>query len=63
MEITNNATYLITIKKTICCPDGRCIFPVECYALDRSRSYPVQIHEASEAVHRLIQSMLQGKEN
>ena len=42
------------IKRAICCPAGVCIAPGACYAEDRSRSYPVQIHEAADAVVRLL---------
>lgn len=42
------------IKRAICCPAGVCIAPGACYAEDRSRSYPVHIHEAAEAVVRLL---------
>ena len=42
------------IKRAICCPSGTCISPRDCYAEDRSRSYPVHIHEAAEAVVRLL---------
>ena len=42
------------IKRAICCPSGICISPRDCYAEDRSRSYPVQIHEAADAVVRLL---------
>lgn len=42
------------IKRAICCPSGICISPRDCYADDRSRSYPVQIHDAAEAVVRLL---------
>jgi len=42
------------IRRAICCPTGTCISLSNCYAEDRSRSYPVQIHEAAEAVVRLL---------
>ena len=42
------------IKRAICCPSGTCISPRDCYAEDRSRSYPVQIHEAADAGVRLL---------
>jgi hypothetical protein len=40
------------LERAICCPSG-CTSPADCYALDRSRSYPVQIHESARAVARL----------
>jgi hypothetical protein len=43
------------IARVICCPSGRCISPHDCYALDRSRSYPVHIHDAAVAVARLYE--------
>ena len=42
------------IRRAICCPTGTCISLSNCYAEDRSRSYPVQIHEAAEAVVRVL---------
>ena len=54
-----NFPSLLTIKKTICCPKGKCIAPYDCYALDRSRSYPVHIHDAAEALLKLLRNTLQ----
>lgn len=42
------------IRRAICCPRGACMDPRNCYADDRSRAYPVHIHEAAEAVARLL---------
>ena len=47
-------TMIHDIERAICCPSGVCIAPGACYAEDRSRSYPVQIHQAAEAVVRLL---------
>jgi|GEM_PF-6896531 len=47
-------TNIADLARAICCPSGRCIAPEACYALDRSRAYPVQIHEAAEAMARII---------
>lgn len=46
------------IARAICCPSGRCIAPEACYALDRSRAYPVRINEAAEAVERIVKERL-----
>lgn len=43
------------LARIICCPSGRCISPENCYADDRSRAYPVHIHEAAEAVLRAVE--------
>ena len=48
------APTLHAIERAICCPSGRCISPDDCYAHDRSRAYPVHIHEAAEAVVKLL---------
>lgn len=45
---------LSDVKRAICCPGGQCIAPEACYARDRSRSYPVNIHAAALAVVALI---------
>lgn len=48
---------MITINelcRAICCEGRPCISPEACYAADRSRSYPVRIHAAAEAVEKLI---------
>lgn len=45
---------LTDVERAICCPDGRCIAPEACYARDRSRSYPVNIHAAAVAVAALV---------
>lgn len=42
------------IERAICCPSGKCIAPTDCYAHDRSRSYPVNIHDAAVAVLALV---------
>ena len=42
------------LRRAICCPSGRCIDPQNCYALDRSRAYPVNIHAAAGAVAKLL---------
>ena len=41
------------LERAICCPSGTCALPSACYAVDRSRSYPVQIQEAARAVAAL----------
>ena len=46
---------LHAIERAICCPSGRCSSPGDCYADDRSRSYPVHIRDAAEAVLRLVE--------
>lgn len=43
------------LERAICCPAGRCSSPGDCYAEDRSRSYPVHIRDAAEAVLRLVE--------
>ena len=43
------------LERAICCPAGRCTSPHDCYADDRSRSYPVHIRGAAEAVLRLVE--------
>ena len=43
------------LRRAICCPRGACMDPRNCYADDRSRAYPVHIHEAAEAVAQLLQ--------
>ena len=45
---------LHAVERAICCPSGRCSSPGDCYADDRSRSYPVHIRDAAEAVLRLV---------
>ena len=45
---------LTDIKRAICCPGGQCIAPEACYAKDRGRSYPVNIHASALAVAALI---------
>lgn len=47
-------TTLSDIRRAICCPDGTCCSPRDCYAEDRSRSQLVDIHHAARAVHRLL---------
>lgn len=42
------------LSRAICCPGGTCIAPEACYALDPTRSYPVHIPSAAEAVARLL---------
>lgn len=44
-------------ERAICCPSGTCASPSACYAVDRSRSYPVQIQEAARAVAALYRAM------
>jgi hypothetical protein len=41
------------IVRTICCPSGICCSPSACYAEDRSRSYPVDIHTAAARIEQL----------
>lgn len=60
MTSTFDTAYLTKIKETICCPAGKCISPYDCYAIDSSRSYPVQIHEAAKAIQQLIKNTLQN---
>jgi hypothetical protein len=42
------------LRRAICCPRGVCIAPEACYAADKSRAYRVHIHEAAEAVAKLL---------
>jgi hypothetical protein len=42
------------IRRAICCPGGVCIAPEACYAGDPTRSYPVHIPSAADAVARLL---------
>jgi len=42
------------LRRAICCPRGACMDPRNCCADDRSRAYPVHIHEAAEAVAKLL---------
>lgn len=42
------------VERAICCPGGKCTSPNECYAEDRSRSYPVHIHDAAVAVAKMM---------
>jgi hypothetical protein len=42
------------LRRAICCPRGVCIDQRNCYADDKSRAYPVHIHEAAEAVAKLL---------
>jgi hypothetical protein len=46
---------LHAVERAICCPSGRCSSPGDCYADDRTRSYPVHIRDAAEAVLRLVE--------
>ena len=47
------APTLVKIERAICCPSGTCTSPNNCYAEDRTRSYPVQIQDAAKAVVKL----------
>ena len=62
MTSTFDTAYLTKIKETICCPAGKCISPYDCYAIDSSRSYPVQIHEAAKAIIAVVAPMIQAAE-
>lgn len=48
------------LRRAICCPRGVCIDQRNCYADDRSQAYPVHIHEAADAVAKLL-SMVNGE--
>lgn len=48
------------LRRAICCPRGVCIDQRNCYADDKLRAYPVHIHEAADAVAKLL-SMVNGE--
>lgn len=42
------------LERAICCPNGKCCSPTDCYAEDRSRAVPVKIRASAQAVQRLL---------